>query len=212
MSACVSHLRADTVTDINFDSLSVGAGGLDATSYLGSYGITLSSPDGGGLAVDSDQTFYGTPGIVYASSGDNFLQMTGGTSQTVILDFSAPLTSLSFTRIEETGGPGSGNSFGQWSAEVFAGGTEIGSAGAAGYALFGSSQVNGAVTYTFSGSGITSLELDGNDFGYLGTQGILLDDLTLTTPGSSVPDGSSTLTMIGGACAVLAAFRRRFGK
>ncbi len=209
ISASVSSTQAQTVTTVDLNSVDASPGAVNAAPLLATYGISLSSPDGGGLGIDSDLLFYGLPGIVYASPGPNFLQMTGGTTQTVILDFSTPLTSVSFTRVEETGGPLSGNSFGAWSAEVYSGATEIGSASNGPTFLFGSGEVDPAEVYTFTGTDITSLEFDGNDYGFLGTQGILMDDLTLTTPSSSVPECASTVAMVGMAAVGLALLRRK---
>jgi hypothetical protein len=177
---------------LTFDSVDASAGAVDATSYLNSYGITLSGVTAGTeVAIQSDQQFYGTPGIVYASSPHNFLEQFGNANgESFTLNFATPLTSLAFTRITETGGPGkAGNSFGQWSAEAFEGATQIGQYGESAYSIFGPASVNSAQTYTFSGSGITSIQFDGNAFNFYGTGSILLDDLTLTP----VPEPSSLM-------------------
>jgi hypothetical protein len=182
-----------STTILNFDSVNASAGQVDATSYFASYGITETAlTSGSSFAIVNENAFYGTPGIVYASSPPNFVAplSSQGPATSILLSFATPLTSLSFTRVEETGS-GAGNSFGAWSAEVYSGATEIGSASASGYAIF-NNNINPAQTYTFTGSDITSIEFDGNSDGFYGTQGILMDDFTMTT---AVPEPT---TMIAG--------------
>jgi hypothetical protein len=181
--------RASAQTILNFDSVDASAGQVDATSYFASYGITETALIAGSAIDIYSDVNYGGDDAAIASSAPNFVETTGGNSNSVLLTFSTPLTSLSFTRIEETG-TGAGNSFGAWSAEVFSGATEIGSASASGYSIF-NNNINPAQTYTFTGADITSIEFDGNDYigntPFYGSQGILMDDLTLTP----VPEPSS---------------------
>jgi hypothetical protein len=189
--------RAST-TILNFDSVNASAGQVDATSYFASYGVTETSLVGGSaFSIVNQNDFYGTPGIVYASSPPNFVDplSSQGAATAILLSFATPLTSLSFTRIEETG-IGAGNSFGAWSAEVYSGATEIGSASESGYSIFNNS-INPAQTYTFTGSDITSIEFDGSSEGFFGTQGILMDDFTMTT---AVPEPT---TIIAGVLLLL---------
>lgn len=179
--------RANAQTTLNFDSVDASAGQVDATSYFTSYGITETALSAGSaFSIVNENDYYNTPGIVYASSPPNFVDPLGdGGVSSILLSFATPLTSLSFTRIEETGS-GAGNSFGEWSAEVYSGATEIGSANASGYSIF-NNNINSAQIYTFNGSDITSIEFDGSSEGFYGTDGILMDDLTLTP----VPEPSS---------------------
>lgn len=192
-------------TVVNFDSVNANTVQVDATAYLASYGITESPLiAGSGFNITSDG--YIGAGVAFASSAPNFVDAGGPNSNSVVLTFSTPLTSLSFTRIEETGS-GAGNSFGAWSAEVFSGATQIGSAGAAGYSIF-NNNINPAQTYTFTGAGITSIEFDGNDYigntPFYGSRGILMDDLTFT----AVPE-PATLTLAGLGGLSLMLFRRQ---
>lgn len=57
----------------------------------------------------------------------------------------------------------------------------------------------------------TGLNLPTNADGGYGANGILTVDFSVTS-GNSVPDGASTLEMIGGAVVMLGALRRRFGR
>ncbi len=60
-----------SVVEMNFDSVNAG-NGVDATSYLASYGVTLSNVSLGAVDIFSDQNYYGA-GDVAASSPHNFL-------------------------------------------------------------------------------------------------------------------------------------------
>ena len=64
-----------------------------------------------------------------------------------------------------------------------------------------------AQTYTFTGTGITSLELDGNEFHSAGTSGDVIDNLTMTT--AAVPEPSTLALCAIGLSLVGYAARRR---
>jgi hypothetical protein len=185
--AGANHAPALETNILDFDSVDAITNVVDAADYLADNGVILSGVTRGSTVfIQSDLQFYGTPGIVFASSPHNFLAQAGQNSQSFTLNFAKPLSGLSFTRITETGGPGNaGNSFGAWSAEVFAGTNLIAQVGEPGYSIFGPDQINPAQTYTFSGPGITRIVFDGNDYAdgipFYGTGSILLDDLTLVS-------------------------------
>lgn len=202
-SAC-----AQTTTVLNFDVDHSGnpilpSGGYEvANSYFNSYGITVTPLTAGAeVGIASD---IGVPYNI-ASSGNNFLKEggPGGVESSVLLTFAQPLTSVSFTRIELTG---PGNTFAWWSAEVYSGTstTPIDSVSGGPYVEWYSGSVDPAVTYTFTGTDITSLEIDGNNYGVYGNGGIDLDDLTFTT----APDTGCTWWLLGGAAAGLGVFGR----
>lgn len=198
---------ANAQSVIDFDGVDASAAEVDATGYLAANGVTLSGvTPGSHVNITSDQQFYNTPGIVFAASGHNFLLQNGlNTQQSFTLIFSTPLTSLSFTRITETGGPTfGGNSFAPWTAEAFQGTTQIGQYGESGYSIFGPQNIHSAQVYTFTGTGITSVQFDGNDQNFYGTSSVLLDNLTLTP----VPE-PTTLALCGLGILGALAMRRR---
>ncbi len=187
---------ASTVT-INFDSVVATSAGVDPTTYLALYGVTLSGVLPSDPLIYSDQAFYGT-GAVAASSGHNFLlQQSAVHGGSFTLDFSTALTDVQFTRIRSL----TSNLVGTWTATAFSGATAVGSVSEG----FGGGSYS-AATYDLSGSNITSLTFSGDGYGSAGISSAMIDDLKLT----SVPDASSTLGLIGLSLAGLAMLRRRF--
>ena len=183
---------------INFDSVNATTP-LDPTSYLASFGITLSNVTASNPQIYSDQAFYNST-TVQASSGHNFLgqqsaSQGGGGSYT--LNFSSPVDNLSFTEIKNI----SANSIGTWSATAYAGATEVSSVGA--------SQETGSFTttpYTLSGTGITSLVISANGPG-AGIPSVLIDDLTYSA--SAIPEPSTYAPITALGVLGFAAYRRR---
>ena len=204
-----NRASAQTTTVLNFN---VDANGntinanpaVDATSYLNSYGITVTElTPGASVYIHSDVP---APFII-ASPGPNYFSESGfanGETST-LLTFAEPLTSLSLTRCALIGPPD--NTFGAWSFEVYSGATEISPASgpASGGPYGGSSQP--ATTTTFTGTDITSLEIDGNLEGHYGGAGNDLDNITMTT--AAVPEPSTlALCAIGLSLVSYAAQRR----
>jgi hypothetical protein len=172
-----ANSQAET-TVVNLNSVSVPNGGqVDATALLASYGITV--VDGGNpvyIYSDVDQSYEA------ASPGPNFLlqQVPGapnGISYT--LDFSTPLSELSFARIAAT----SPNLMASWTATAYSGVTAVGTASEP----FGL-QPFSAEVYSFTGPDITSLTISANGYDLAGITSAPIDDITLTT----VPEGGST--------------------
>jgi len=172
---------------MNFDSVNPGAG-VDATAYLASFGITLANvSQPGSVYIVGDTNYYGT-GAVTASSSHNFLlQSVGGSVPcSYTLNFSAPLQSVTFTRIAISGS----FSTPAWTATAYAGNSAVGSVG--------DPNLNGdtgqpAHIYTISGHGITSLTVSGNGAGFTAAASAPLDDFYM------VPD---TLNVNGAVVAV----------
>jgi hypothetical protein len=160
---------------LNFDSVAAGSG-VDATAYLSSFGITLTNVSSGSVNIFSDQNFYGS-GVVAASSPHNFLLHgpAGGAPNgaTYTLNFSAPLASVSFTRIAQT----TNNLVAQWSATAFAGATFV---DVVGEDLFGGTEPAQLYSIPSGGLGITSLAISANGYNIAGIPSLPLDDLTLT--------------------------------
>jgi hypothetical protein len=185
---------ADTIV-INFDGVDASGGAVDATSYLATYGITLtnvSSP--GTVVIYSDVVFP----YVSASSSPNFLvqQVGGAPAESFTMDFATPLQSVSFTRIENV----TSNLVAEWTATAYSGST----------ALSSESEPLGVgpftpATYTFNGPDITSLTISADGDGVAGITSATIDDLTLTT---AVPEPSTCAMFLGVAALGLAAFRR----
>ena len=189
---------------MNFDSVNAG-NGVDATSYLSSFGVTLSNVSNPGSVQIIDDSFYYGGGAVAASSPHNFLmQNVGGSPNgiTYTLDFSTALASLSFTRIAII----SSSAVAQWTATAYVGSTPVGTVGENFF-----SGTEGAQTFTLTGSGITSLTITANGFNFAGIPSAPLDDFT----GSEVPETGSTLALLAPSLlgllgmARLAPFRRR---
>ncbi|MDQ2944821.1 MAG: PEP-CTERM sorting domain-containing protein [Acidobacteriota bacterium] len=198
----VAALTSTATTILNFDSVPISSGaGVDATSYLASFGITLSNVTpgpSGAVQIYSDQfiTYEG------ASSPHNFLMQNGGGAPnglTYTLNFSTALTSLSFVRIAQT----APNAVAQWTATAFAGFTAVGSVGENSF-----SGTEPAQTYSLfagSSSGITSLEITANGGGFAGVPSLPMDDLTL----NQVPEPSTFVLILGAAAACALCGRKR---
>jgi hypothetical protein len=197
--------QTTTVLDFNTDAygntINASAGAVDATAYLNSYGITVTVLTPGASIVIASDTLY--PYII-ASPGPNWLSVGGPANRemSILLTFAEPLTSLSLTRCALIGPPA--NTFGAWSFEAYSGATQISPASgpASGGPYGGSSPA--ATTTTFTGTDITSLEIDGNLEGFYGGEGNDLDNITMTT---AVPE-ASTLSLVGMGLVVLAGLRR----
>ena len=171
-----------TAIYMNFDSVDATTH-VDATSYLASFGITITNvtADGvsrpGSVKIVDDQYCYGSKCVI-ASSPHNFLLGEFGVnmwSDSYTLNFSTPLQSLSFTRIAYTtwGGaqtPG-------WNATAYIGTTAIGSVGSPN---INQDYAAPAHTYAFSGAGITSLTIEGYPHNTAALNTVPLDDFYMT--------------------------------
>lgn len=164
---------------INFDSVNASGGGVDATAYLASFGITLTNvtangnPVPGSVYIENDTNFYGS-GAVFASSPPNFLlQQAGGYSESYALLFSTPLASLSFTRCAIGGNVETPI----WTATAYAGSTVVDTVGVC---CIDSDTGQPAHTYTLTGPGITSLIVYGQPQNSAALGSAPLDDFHLT--------------------------------
>jgi len=190
-----------TATLIDFDSVNAQAapnGLVDATGYLASYGITLSNITGGGQV---DITYDNGGSNVAASSGHNFLEqrVSPNLAQSFTMNFSTPLSSLSFDYIRQV----TSNLIAQWSATAYAGATNVGSVGEPETSVFGGRAAQNYVLTAGATSGITSLVIYGNGYGNAGNYSLQMDNLTL----NPVPEPGTAL--FGVACVGVAALRRR---
>lgn len=190
------------VVVVNFDAIDTSAGlvsGATLITYLATFGITATVGSNVDLVVLSNLGTYGG-GVVNATTGVNFLGMTGGRPATYSLYFSTPLQSLEFDRIGEPAGS-PGTIFPPWNAAVFdINGFQIGSS--VGEALRSSYGFVAPIHYTFPGPGITRLDVNGDHLGFAAFTSANIDTLVLTT----VPEPGS-LTILG-ASLVAVAFAR----
>jgi hypothetical protein len=169
-----------TVT-LNFDSVSVPVGSfVDATSYLNSFGVTFTAITPNIFPA----IFNGTVSADIPSSPPNFfgdasvVPGVGIQAQSYQLNFCAPLTSISFTRIAIQSNSGDA----PWTASALNGLGQVVATVSEGF-LLGPA----AARYTLSGTGITALRIDARN------------DLTQTTNGSPPLDD---LTLVGSGCQV----------
>jgi len=194
-------LRADTTVDINFDSVNAGSG-VDATSYLETYGIVLSNVTMmAPVEIISDQDYYGST-FVKATSENNFLmQANDSTANTFTMTFSTELDSFSFTRIAITGQ----GSIAGWNATAYDGATYLESVGEyqTGFGVTGEA----AVPFTLNGPDITSVVFTANGNGFTAISGAPVDNFVLKV----APEPSVYAMMLGGL-AVLGFCLRRQGR
>lgn len=171
--------HAQSTVTLNFDSLTHGTTGAAMEDYLATFGISISAMTPGTHIGAYDYRLVYGGGAVVPSSGHMFLTQGGNNSgETFTLNFSPPLTRLSFTRI--TWLPGQfGAALPDWSATVFQEATVIGSVGQSAHSIW-SPTTDPAQTYTFDGSAITSIQFDSNGHNFAAWSGPAIDDLVLT--------------------------------
>lgn len=190
---CRTITLAPAATYMNFDSVNTSAGRVDPTSYLASFGVTLTNvnPPGSVFIANSNIDGCGT-----ASSSPNWIsQYVGGSSLvSYALDFSNPLQSVTFTRCAVGGGCASPI----WTVTAYAGTNAMDSAGVC---CLDSDTGKPAQTYTLNGPGITSLTISANGEDFSAYSSPQLDDFyfypTLNNPVFGVAY-SQTLTASGG--------------
>lgn len=184
-AAALTWLAAPSATaavvTLDFESVAPNVG--NGTAYLSSYGITLTnvSPAGPSGVVDifNISSAY-SPGSFWVN--DNFLMQNGGGAPPVsyTMNFSIPLSSISFERIAT---PFNLTTEPQWSATAYAGLAPVGTVGES-LGSWGNSPAN---PFTITASGITSLTISANGFGFTGIGAVPLDDFVLT----QVPEPST---------------------
>jgi PEP-CTERM motif len=193
-------LLASTVTDLNFDSIAVPAGGFtDATAYLNSFGVTFSSSQPGatpliGNDVGSAITAVSPPNFFIVNPGPGF----NNSPLSYTLTFTTPLDSLSFYEAALV----SNATYPTWTATAFDGLVPVASVGRP--LEFGMP----AQLFTLNGPGITSINFSSFSTGQT-TDNIPIDDLTLVAPGAATPEPSSLLLLGIGILSLLALAARR---
>lgn len=181
--------QADTVS-INFDSVNAPSGFVDATSYLGSYGITLSGVTGGTqVSIMSYSYLYGGAALTPVSS-PNLLMQTGSNSPvSFTMNFASSLSSFSFV-VPDDAAP---SSFPAWSAYAYAANTLVASTGQ-GFTCC----TSGPSIFTLSGSGITSIRFDSNNGNFAAFSAVPLDNFTMETEATPVPEPATTFLLASG--------------
>jgi hypothetical protein len=169
-------LRGQT-NSMNFESVNATQGGVDATAYLASYGITLTNVSPSGTVdIVNDTNYYGG-GAVFAPSKPNFLlQSVGGSPDgvTYTMLFSTPLQSLSFTRCAI----GSSAASPSWSAVAYAGTNIVASNGVC-CIDSDTGQTNQVFTMSSTNNGITSLVITANGGNFTAISSVPLDNFVM---------------------------------
>jgi hypothetical protein len=189
------------VITLDFDSVAPNAG--NGPAYLSSYGITLTNLTPSGLAGMVDIFNDSGPSSLWPNH--NFLSQNGAgappTSYT--MNFATPLQSIGFERFAT---PSNLTTEPQWSATAYVGASPVGTVGES-LDSWGNSP---ARPFTLSGSGITSLTISANGFGFTALGSVPLDDFVLTSQDSPVPE-PATITMLSIGVAALAGYRLQRG-
>lgn len=197
MLALAMVAQASTFT-LNFDTPPLGPGvELDATSYLNSFGITLSNVtpgsfvwligEGGGLPIATSPPNY-------------FNQFNGNNPETMTLNFPIPLSSITFYRTGLTF-----DSKPQWSAEALnAHGMVL---DAVGEPLTSTFAPIPPKLFVLTGANITALQIDSNNGGFTNLSGVPIDDMTLVTQAATTPE-PQTLCLLSSGLFVLLARKR----
>lgn len=198
-------VSADTISVLNFDSVSVAPGGVvDGTAYLSSFGVTYSSPN----PTAGPGTYNGVGTAITAVSGTNFFGMnatsiTNPESFSETLTFATPLNSVSWdTAILSTA-----ITFPSWTATAYDGSTPVGTVSQTGGFGTGTS-----AAFTITGPDITSLTFTDTYSGQ-STAGPTIDNLTLDAP-TSAPEIDPTsalapLALLGGAVMIIRGRRKQ---
>lgn len=200
----IQEVEAAPIT-LDFDTVMVPAFGVvEASSYLATFGVTVSNVTSGGRVVLRNDG--GGPNFIVPPSAPNTLSFASAVGQipnTFTLNFPVPLSGLSFTRPQLLTGP-SGVTHPQWTA------TALNSVDVAvvsvGQDLIASFVDVPAQTFTLGGTGIEKLRFDSNNFAFASTVAVVVDDLTL----HPVPEPTTLLLVGTGAAGVgVVRWRRR---
>lgn len=200
------------LSTVDFDALAAGGGsvtGAALDAYLAGFGITISNvtPTGYPEVHDSNND----SGFTTASSSSNFLSHGDGVSGPIggvaignaptndpisyTLNFSTPLDSLSFTRIQMNAFvSSSGIVTAEWSARALDSvGNTIATVGEPGMASY---SVIPAADFTLTGPGITALVVERTSTNFFaGVNAVFIDDLVLGP--QSQPNQPPVLAAIG---------------
>lgn len=185
---------------INFDSVEASAEGIDATSYLAGFGITLSNVTSGtGVYIikntDSDWT--------NPSSLPNYIAQRGSNDPvSYTLTFATPLADSGFTRTEYY--CATGIAYPEWWVQAF---NESGVGGTAvhefAHSVWGTEPAK-VYSLTVPSGYIKSVVVSSDNHHFAAFNAVLLDDFQ----GTPVP-APSTVLLLGSALAALGVLRAR---
>ncbi len=184
---------------LHFDSVSTSAApyyvDITTTNYLQQYGITLVNNTPGTtvkiLCANSsyNNSCTGGSGAIVAPSSPNVLIQDGSNGESYTLQFSSPLSTLSFTRAGFNPGP-TGLVVAKWSATAF--GAQGNALGTAGEELTAYFTTTAPKVFTLNGPGITSVTFYANGQGVAAVS-LPIDDLS--SP-DLAPVGTSAVTVV----------------
>ena len=208
--------RADTM---NFDSINTNSSpfavDISTTSYLSQYGVTLVN-NTGGTVVDvlcANASYNGSctsgTGALKAESGANVLTQGGyNYGESYTLQFSAPLSSLSFYTAGWNAGP-SGVLVAAWSATANTGASVSQS-------MTGYYSNIAPIQWTLGGGNITSVTFYSQCYGMCGVNLAIDDvssaDLHLQSAPAPTPEPASLVLFGSGLAALAGMIRRRRAK
>ncbi len=184
---------------LHFDSVSTSAApyyvDITTTNYLQQYGITLVNNTPGTtvkiLCANSsyNNSCTGGSGAIVAPSSPNVLIQDGSNGESYTLQFSSPLSTLSFTRAGFNPGP-TGLVVAKWSATAF--GAQGNALGGAGEDLTAYFTTTAPKVFTLNGPGITSVTF------YANGQGVAAVSLPIDNLSSPdlAPVGTSAVTVV----------------
>jgi hypothetical protein len=186
-------LLADTT---NFDSVNTSSSpyyvDITTTNYLAQFGITLANVSTG-TTVDVLCGSCGGSTIVASSSPNVLTQFGNNNGESYTLDFSAPLSTLSFDLAGNSKSGGSGTLVAAWSATAYDASNAVVSS--AGNPMFSTYSAFAPQSYTLTGPGITSVTFYTQCYNVCGTL-LNIDDLSSPDLKSvSTPEPSSVLLL-----------------
>jgi len=210
--ALAVNAGADTLT---FDSINTSTApfqlDITTTNYLAQYGITLVNNSPGTtvdvLCANADYNTSCTEGqgAIFAHSGPNVLKQSGNGAESYTLQFSNPLSSLSFYTAGYYGLAPNGLLVAQWSVTAYDGATAVNSVGQPMTGYF----VNVAPEqWTLTGPGITSATFSFNCFQRCG-EGLIIDDLSSPDLVETTPEPATLWLLATGLLALCGAVIRR---
>ena len=194
-------VTAGSIT-LNFDSVPLAAGAsVDASSYLSSFGITVTAVSAG--ASSRIANIVGS--VTIPVSGSNAIAWgppVTNNDASINLNFATALLQFTFTRAAMTQGTANP----AWTMTAF---------DAANNQLSTISQplliTPGQTTFTLTGPGITRIRLDAFNSAHVTLNSPYLDDFILTTADAGVPE-PSTMVLMAAGLSILGVARKRIGR
>lgn len=190
-------LSGASLVYMNFDSVNTSTGKVDATSYLASYGVTLTNvnPANSVFILNPSQDACASS----ASVPNRITQQVGGSSLvSYTFAFSTPLQSVTFTRCATSGGCASPG----WTVTAYAGAVALTNVGP-GINCLNCDNGHPAQSFTLNGPGITSITVAANGFNFSAYSSPPLDDFFLALPPALVVNGNVLATNFVGSGAGL---------